>query len=191
MSETKKTLTEKLFDVQQNLKAPKGQYNEFGKYKYRSAEDILEAVKSVLPEGVVVTIADEIEYVGNRFYLKATVTISDGAEKISAVALAREAESAKGMSEPQLTGSASSYARKYALNGLFCIDDTKDDDTKDNTQSAKQSPAKKEVHQAVVKNNDTHAAAAPICCDQKMMIGKFGKSEGKWFCRKCQKVIDK
>ena len=121
------SVTEKLADIQQKLKAPKGQTNKFGGYKYRSCEDILEAVKPLLGD-LVLTIHDDIVAVGERVYVKATATISDGQSSIHTTAFAREAETKKGMDEAQITGSASSYARKYSLNGLFCIDDTKDAD---------------------------------------------------------------
>lgn len=123
------TLPAKLVDIQAELKAPKGQYNSFGGYKYRSCEDILEAVKPLLRTfGLYITISDSIEEVGGKVYVKATATISDGDNQISTTAYAREAETKKGMDDSQVTGTASSYARKYALNGLFAIDDTKDAD---------------------------------------------------------------
>lgn len=117
--------------IQKELKAPKGNFNSFGKYNYRSCEDILEAVKPLLDEAIL-TISDEIINVGDRYYIKATATISQGEEKVSVSAFARESLDKKGMDDAQITGSASSYARKYALNGLFCIDDTKDDDYTNN-----------------------------------------------------------
>ena len=120
-------LTNKLAMIQQKLKAPKGQVNKFGGYKYRSCEDILEAVKPLLGD-LVLTISDDIVEVGGRVYVKATVSINSGSGSVSTTAFARESETKKGMDESQITGSASSYARKYALNGLFCIDDTKDAD---------------------------------------------------------------
>ena len=122
---------EKLMQVQSELKAPKNQFNSFGKYKYRSTEDILEALKPLLAATkAVVTINDEVIQVDDRFYIKATATFVDveSSEKHSVSALAREESSKKGMDSSQLTGSTSSYARKYALNGLFLIDDTKDSD---------------------------------------------------------------
>lgn len=134
-----------LLAIQLGLKAPKGQYNSFGKYKYRSCEDILEAVKPLLGEhSCTLTIQDEMIQVGERYYVRATVTLknNDG-ESVSTTAFAREAERKTGMDESQITGTASSYARKYALNGLFCIDDTKDTDSDingkaPNTNSSKQ-----------------------------------------------------
>ena len=116
-----------LINIISELKAPKGQYNSFGKYRYRSCEDILEAVKPLLAtNNVLLTITDDIVLIGDRFYVKATATVTnlEGAS-VSASALAREEDTKKGMDGSQVTGAASSYARKYALNGLFCIDDTK------------------------------------------------------------------
>ncbi|MCN6903756.1 ERF family protein [Escherichia coli] len=124
----KTELHKKLWTIQQTLNAPKGQYNKFGGYSYRSAEDILEAVKPLL-QNVTLMISDEIVLIGDRYYVKATATLSDGEDSISATAFAREEKEQKGMTAGQLTGATSSYARKYALNGLFCIDDAKDLDT--------------------------------------------------------------
>ena len=115
--------------IQAELKVPKSQLNKFGGYSYRSCEDIVEAAKIVLSKyGYILTISDEIVEVGGRIYVKATATISDGNESISTSAFAREPETQKGMSDSQVTGASSSYARKYALNGLFAIDDTADSD---------------------------------------------------------------
>lgn len=122
-----------LQEIQNKLKAPKGQRNNFGGYNYRSCEDILEALKPVLAEyNAAVLLTDDVVLIGDRFYVKATATLKTDDYTISTTAFAREAESRKGMDESQITGSASSYARKYALNGLFGIDDTKDADTMDN-----------------------------------------------------------
>ena len=119
-----------LAKIQSLIKAPKGQFNSFGKYKYRSCEDIVEAVKPVINQlGFYLTLSDEIINIGNRFYVKAIATISNGTESYSSVAYAREEETKKGMDGSQVTGASSSYARKYALNGLFAIDDTKDSDS--------------------------------------------------------------
>lgn len=129
--ETKK-IYEKLAKVQAELKAPKGQFNSFGKYHYRSQEDILEAVKPILSrQGMTINLTDDIVLVGERYYVKSTATVSDGTDTISVTAFAREPNEKKGMDESQITGTASSYARKYALNGLFAIDDTKDSDTEE------------------------------------------------------------
>jgi hypothetical protein len=128
------TIHEKLLAVQSALKAPKTQVNSFAKYSYRSCEDILEAVKPLLKEnGLTLTLSDQIEMIGSRFYVRATACVTIGETSISATAFAREPEQKKGSDESQITGAASSYARKYALNGLFCIDDTKDADTMDNS----------------------------------------------------------
>ncbi|HAW7813163.1 TPA: ERF family protein [Escherichia coli] len=124
----KTELHKKLWTIQQTLNAPKNQRNNFGGYSYRSAEDILEAVKPLL-QNVTLTLNDEIVLIGDRYYVKATATLSDGEDAIAVTAYAREEESKKGMDSSQLTGATSSYARKYALNGLFCIDDAKDPDT--------------------------------------------------------------
>lgn len=127
---TENKIHEKLITVQKKLVAPKSNYNNFGKYKYRSAEDILEAVKPLNAEnGLLLTISDEPLLIGDRYYIKATATITDGTDTIDVTAYARESASKKGMDESQITGTASSYARKYALNGLYLIDDTKDADT--------------------------------------------------------------
>ena len=121
----------KLIEVQTRLKAPKNQYNSFGKYSYRNCEDILEALKPILKEvGATIIISDEVVPVNERYYVKATVKFIDTetGEAVEASANAREEDNKKGMDSSQLTGSTSSYARKYALNGLFAIDDTKDSD---------------------------------------------------------------
>ena len=121
----------KLIEVQTKLKAPKNQYNSFGKYSYRNCEDILEALKPILHEvGATIIISDEVVSVNERYYVKATVKFIDTetGEVVEASANAREEDNKKGMDSSQLTGSTSSYARKYALNGLFAIDDTKDSD---------------------------------------------------------------
>lgn len=142
-----KELNEKLLKIQQELKAPKSQYNEFNKFNYRNAEDILEAVKPLLEKnGLTLVLSDEMQYIGNRYYIKATATLSDGEDTITATAYAREDESRAGMSESQVTGCSSSYARKYCLNGLFCIDDGKDSDSFDNKRPAK--PSNKPVESA-------------------------------------------
>lgn len=123
--------------IQSELKAPKNQYNSFGKYKYRSCEDILQGFKVVAGECSLV-LQDEIVAVSDRIYVKATATLSNGSESVSSSAFAREPIAKKGMDESQITGTASSYARKYALNGLFAIDDTKDADSNEHHQQAKQ-----------------------------------------------------
>lgn len=137
----------KLARIQQELKAPKGQTNNFGKYKYRSCEDILESVKPLLEPDQTITLSDELIMIGNRYYVKATATFKsiEGKEEVSVTAYAREAEDKKGMDFAQITGATSSYARKYALNGLFAIDDTKDADNDDNTQPKLTDAQKKKI----------------------------------------------
>lgn len=121
-------IQEKLLHIQQNLKAPKSQYNKFGDFHYRSCEDIQEAVKPILKDvKAVLLIGDEIVQIGSRFYIKATAALQDveSLEQITNTAFARETDEKPKMDAAQITGSCSSYARKYALNGLFCIDDAK------------------------------------------------------------------
>lgn len=122
----------RIIEIQQKIKVPKGQYNSFGGYKYRSCEDILETVKPLLKEqNLLLVLNDEMVNLNERYYVKATATIYDenGKEVIHTTAFAREEENKKGMDGSQITGASSSYARKYALNGLFGIDDTKDSDS--------------------------------------------------------------
>ena len=125
------TIVERLQSVQSQLKAPKGQKNKFGNYNYRSAEDILEALKPLLASnGLALIITDDIVEIAGRVYVKANASVIDSiGAQIGSNGFAREAETKKGMDDAQITGSASSYARKYALNGLFAIDDTKDPDS--------------------------------------------------------------
>lgn len=126
-----------LIKVQATLNAPKGQFNSFGKYNYRSCEDIMGAVKPLLAEhGLVQFVSDEIVLIGDRYYVKATVTVTNGTDSHSVSALARESLTKKGMDDAQVTGSTSSYARKYALNGMYNIDDSKDADTNEFRQQA-------------------------------------------------------
>ncbi|MEH6451230.1 MAG: ERF family protein [Oleispira sp.] len=124
------SINKELARIQQELKAPKSQYNKHGKFWFRNCEDILEGLKPHL-NGLTVIVRDELVVIGSRFYVKATATLSDGENEISSTAYAREAEDQKGMQSAQLSGSTSSYARKYALNGLFLIDDSKDADSQD------------------------------------------------------------
>ena len=123
-------MNNKLLKIQMQLKAPKNQTNSFGGYNYRSCEDIFEAVKPLLQEeGLILRVTDELVNIGERYYIKATAILTDGNDTIENVAYAREEETKKGMDGSQITGASSSYARKYALNGLFLIDDVKDSDT--------------------------------------------------------------
>lgn len=142
----KREFIEKIAKVQKELKAPKSKYNSFGGYYYRSTEDILEAAKPLLAaEGLLLTVSDELINVGDRYYVKATAEITDGEDTFAVSASAREQAAKKGMDESQITGSASTYARKYALNGLFCIDDTKDADTEEQANESKKRSEKEAV----------------------------------------------
>lgn len=179
------TIYEKLGAIQQALKAPKDLENKFGGYKYRSAESILEAVKPLLSENkCVLLLRDALESIEGRVYIKATAQFFDAEAPeafIEVTAFAREEESKKGMDASQVTGAASSYARKYALNGLFCIDDNKDSDF------TNQTPKGGEPDETRSKASDF-----PFCQDcgaridervRKYSVGKFGVA----LCRDCQK----
>lgn len=182
----KTELHKKLWTIQQTLNAPKNQRNNFGGYNYRSAEDILEAVKPLL-QNITLTVSDEIVLIGNRYYVKATATLSDGEDEIAVTAYAREEESKKGMDCSQLTGATSSYARKYALNGLFCIDDAKDPDTdayakQTNQQPRQQKNPPKQQQQKAPPNPDEvlarfcdAAAKAPDANKLREIFGKCWK----------------
>ena len=143
----------KLQEIQRDLKAPKGQRNKFGNYNYRSCEDVLEAVKPLAHKlDCIVLLSDQLVNIGDRFYIEATATLveTETKEEVCTTALARESLTKKGMDDSQITGTASSYARKYALNGLFAIDDTKDGDTnesKDNEKREEKPKSKATVSQ--------------------------------------------
>lgn len=166
------SIYEKLITVQQKLKAPKNQFNSFGKYNYRSCEDILEGLKPILAEvKAVVLLNDEIVMVGDRYYVKATASFNDAEANgvICTTAYAREDLDKKGMDLAQVTGSVSSYARKYALNGLFCIDDTKDSDHTNTGEKPQNYP-----QQNKPSSNDNHVPetiqgskndSKHLCCD--------------------------
>lgn len=150
------TIHEKLAIIQQELIAPKNQFNNFGKYNYRSCEDILEGLKPCLKKvNAAVTVSDEIVQIGERYYIKATATLHDAesGDCLSNTAYAREEESKKGMDASQVTGATSSYARKYALNGLFCIDDVKDADSRDNRQNEAEEQKKAEEEQKKIESS--------------------------------------
>jgi len=166
-----------LNEIQKTLKAPKGQFNAFGKYKYRSCEDILEAVKPLLGEATL-TISDEIILIGDRYYIKATVTLRKHPENVSVSAFARESFVKKGMDESQITGAASSYARKYALNGLFCIDDTKDADDRDNTNGGKEQ-AKKPGKVSPTKPNKKQQIVLDAIFESLLPSASVGKAIDK------------
>ena len=172
-------LNDKLLAIQSELKAPKNLYNKFGGYNYRNAEGILEAVKPLLKKyGATLVISDEIVEVGGRIYVKSSAILRDvdssfknaiDADALGVTAYAREPESKKGMDESQITGSTSSYARKYALNGLFLLDDTKDADTDEyHEQTNKPAPKKKAPEPKV--------AATLICERCGVTIGTHGKA---------------
>lgn len=156
-TDIEKSFAERVVIVQKELKAPKGQYNSFGKYRYRSAEDILNSVKPLLAvNDLILTLSDELIELGSRIYVKATATLQDcnTANAISVDAYAREDEVKKGMDGSQITGAASSYARKYALNGLFLIDDTKDADaTNDGTHEANNNRLQEALNLIAQANN--------------------------------------
>ena len=153
-------INRKLITIQQSLKAPKTQFNEFGNFKYRNAEDILDAVKPLLAqEGLSLVLSDQMEYIGERYYIKATAVLSDGEEEVTATAYAREDENRAGMSESQVTGCSSSYARKYALAGLFCLNDEKDSDAYDN--------GKKEQRNTVAPKQNNLEILRGFCSQEK------------------------
>ena len=177
MSDEKASFISKLVAVQNRLKAPKGQYNSFGKYKYRSAEDILEAVKPLLQEyGLFLKLTDEIVLIGERYYVRADAVLYDGnGEMAYTTAYAREDKDKKGMDGSQITGTASSYARKYALNGLFLIDDTKDADT-DEHKRQQQEPQQGDDYMQPVR--DWWKAFVPLFLDSNEAMGNLLKSIG-------------
>lgn len=141
MTEKQMTIHEKLREIQKELKVPKSQFNSYGGYAYRNAEDIIEAVKPLnYKYGLLMIMTDEVRMLGNRFYIVAKVTLTDGTESITVEGIAREEESKKKMDGSQITGASSSYARKYALNGLYSIDDSR---TSDQTNEHEAKPAKK------------------------------------------------
>lgn len=167
---------EKLAAVQKVLKAPKNQYNSFGKYSYRSCEDILEAAKPLCIEnGLILTISDDIVAVGERYYIKATAAVTDvkDGEKVECSGIAREAEERKGMDSSQVTGSTSSYARKYALNGLFSIDDTKDADATNDHGKGKAMASKAEAAGIGEQVKEYK------CCDCGKAFQEFTDKNGK------------
>ena len=172
-------LTQKLLNVQRDLKAPKGQFNNFGKYKYRSAEDILEAVKPLnAREGILLTISDEPMFIGDWHYIKATASITDGKDTHIVTAFARESQAKKGMDDSQITGTASSYARKYALNGMYLIDDTKDADTDEHRNQTNNAPRQQEKmasnDQLGLLNNKTQELSQLYNMDVNELKSKLG-----------------
>lgn len=172
------TIQEKLARIQQELIAPKNQYNSFGKYSYRSCEDILEGLKPCLKAvGAAVLVGDELVMVGDRYYVKATATLLDteSSDCVQNTAFAREEDTKKGMDASQITGSASSYARKYALNGLFCIDDVKDADSRDNRQKEAEKQKQAEAEQKKIENSivsEIKVKALLARCDKEQVDPK-------------------
>ena len=176
MEKTNLTLKQRLSVIQRELDVPKTHYNQHGNFYYRNAEDILDAVKKVLLEGEIIRVHDEIALIGNRYYIKATACLENEKESICSSAFAREADEQKGMQVSQLSGSTSSYARKYALNGLFAIDDVKDADSMDNTKQ----PLKREtvkVDGGTVSTVRPSVEVGPMC--EKHGV-PFLKREGKF-----------
>lgn len=212
LEKKKENIFEKLSKVQAELNAPKSRHNKFGNYDYRSCEDILQAVKPLLASnGLILILNDEITERTGRFYVKATATVynMETGETLQATAYARESEIKSGMDAAQITGAASSYARKYALNGLFNIDDTKDADTDEFTQESqakakKATTTKKRTEQPAISSNvpdglpeEIATESAPICEDcgevikptDKYTVEKIVESTKKSFgvvcCMKC------
>lgn len=183
-------MLKKLLAVQTALKAPKNQVNNFNPknpYKYRNCEDILEALKPLLTEqGLVLTISDSLELIGERYYVKATVNLADIESKVSVecTAYAREEENKRGMDVSQITGAASSYARKYALNGMFCIDDTKDADAmKPETKEYKCADCGAPFKAFTDKNGKKWTAG------QVYHMAEKSNADGKARCRKCREKL--
>lgn len=182
------TIYEKLGAIQQALNAPKSQFNSFGNYKYRSCEDVLGAVKPLLSEyKCVLLLKDDLDSIGSRIYIKATATLVDcdkSEDSVTVTAFAREEETKKGMDASQVTGAASSYARKYALNGLFCIDDNKDSDFTNKGAQGEEKPAE--------RNPAAPKAESPVCrdCGAQLPGNVLTWSMRKYgipLCRDCQK----
>ena len=185
-------IQEKLIEIQKELKAPKSQYNNFGKYAYRSAEDILEAVKPICHKNnCTITLSDEVKELNNGWvYITAIATLSDAESSVSVQAHARESETRKGMDSSQITGSSSSYARKYALNGLFAIDDTKDSDATnkgDSKQEVKNNgfitfqQRQELMNLATAEHGEDKAAGAIMAMLEKLGVSKTDKIKTSQF----------
>lgn len=167
-----------LAEIQAKLKAPKGQFNSFGKYHYRSAEDILEAVKKVVnPMGFSIVLTDQVKEIGGRIYVEAIASLFNGELEYSATGLAREEETKKGMDGSQITGAASSYARKYALNGLFAIDDTKDSDA--TNDHGKSQESKSQAKGSIPAPSQFDIEFKELIADVKSVIA-IGELKGIW-----------
>lgn len=179
MQENKNVL-KKLLIVQQNIKAPKGQYNSFGKFSYRSCEDILEQARPLCNDnGAVLILSDEVKNDNGRYYIVATATLYDvdSGESISVTANAREADEKKGMDTSQVTGASSSYARKYALCGLFSLDDNKDADTMDNTKEGCSKQDKDKLFKSIITKMNTNHITNDVMT--KILESKYKKYNSK------------
>lgn len=168
--------------VQTALKAPKNQRNTYGGYNYRSCEDILEAVKPICKaQNVLLTLTDDLCMVGDRYYIKATATLrdTDSTETIAVTAYAREAESKKGMDDSQVSGTASSYARKYALNGLLCVDDTKDADTDEYAKQVKNDPVQAKKEEPAPKKTEPPNVQKFTCAECGKDLKPYISTDGK------------
>ena len=201
------SIDKKLQAIQSELEVPKSQYNSFGKYNYRNAEDILAAAKPVCHKhGCLLMVEDDMVILGDRYYVKATATIMDGEESLTATAYARESEEKKGMDAAQVTGAASSYARKYALNGLFCLDDVKDADysNKHDHGSVAIDPDAVDTSDLDVSEEEAAAEFGSVhvggngssgCekCGVEMTAGQItvskNKFDGHQYCLNCRKEI--
>lgn len=184
---------EKIYNIQQYLNAPKGQYNSFGKYKYRSCEDILEALKPHLwSQKLVIILSDEVKEIGGRVYVEATATAVDveTGETVAARASAREEDSKKGMDSSQVTGASSSYARKYALNGLFAIDDNKDSDSTNTGDAPKPKEAPDGYYYCQSCGNViTEFKSNGKVISQKDFAAQTLSRYGKQLCKDCAKKL--
>lgn len=204
MTESNKlSFADKFTRIQTELKAPKNLYNSFGKYKYRNVESIQEALKPLLKEyGLYTTLSDEVVEIGGRIYIKAIATITDGNDNIAVSAYAREAETKKGMDDAQVTGATSSYARKYALNGLFLLDDTDDMDSDSYPKETKKKTATAEKKSEPVKVPEPVKAPAVLICERCgnpiQAIGNHTSADvaeqtrakfGKQMCFSCGKAV--
>lgn len=179
MQENKNVL-KKLLIVQQNIKAPKSQYNSFGKFSYRSCEDILEQARPLCNDnGAVLILSDEVKNDNGRYYIVATATLydADSGESISVTANAREADEKKGMDISQVTGASSSYARKYALCGLFSLDDNKDADTMDNTKEGCSKQDKDKLFKSIITKMNTNHITNDVMT--KILESKYQKYNSK------------
>lgn len=184
MAEKIEIIDRTLQAIQTELKAPKGQYNKFGNYKYRSCEDILEAVKPILAKyGATIIITDDIEVRGDRYYVRATAVLRVGEKVIGTTqAFAREPEEKRGMDSSQITGTASSYARKYALNGLLLIDDTKDEDSNElrEEKAAKAATSQKKIKtEEEMKATETQTIDSLALTAVKARLAETSKQLGK------------